>query len=177
MNLIRFNHLRPRRLLTRMSLKVYDSGRATRLWSTSKTHGGMVAFLPQIAFSADGRFDTSHIEVFSGLVGQTRNAKVTENTLTVQDAANGQIIRKVKLETSVHALCFSPDGRRVLINGGDGKTLFYDVAAGTLVHSAHLTPKDFSAFAFSADGQRLFIGDQDGNIFVLPVNDEISSPQ
>ena len=65
----------------------------------------------------------------------------------------------------------------MLIDGANGKTLFYDVATGTLVHSAYLTPSTPSAFAFSADGQRLFIGDQDGNIVVLPVNDEISGPQ
>ncbi|APW59293.1 WD40 repeat domain-containing serine/threonine protein kinase [Paludisphaera borealis] len=65
---------------------------------------------------------------------------------------------------SIHALRFSPDGKRLATASREGVVVLWDVASGTHLGAALDHPGPVAALAFSTDGRRIVTGCDDGTV-------------
>jgi WD40 repeat protein len=75
------------------------------------------------------------------------------------DAATGERVLRIGLESGAGGLAFSPDGRRLATLGG-GRVLLWDTDSGAPLPAPHVTGRDRfdGGVAFSPDGRRLAAG-------------------
>jgi WD40 repeat protein len=78
--------------------------------------------------------------------------------VTIRHAAGGQ---ETVLRTTVQALAFSPDGRRLLSAGLDGVLRLWDAQTGALVKEMRGHTEEVFAAVFHPDGRRIASGGRD----------------
>jgi WD40 repeat protein len=106
-----------------------------------------------------GTFSGAHSALApDGRLLATRGSTVKDGTQSVElwqtaDAAPARTLSG--LASSVTALAFSPDGRRLLAGGYDGTLTLFEVATGKRVHSNAGHRGSVASTAFSPDGARL----------------------
>ncbi|VFN05193.1 MAG: WD domain-containing protein, G-beta repeat-containing protein, partial [Candidatus Kentron sp. G] len=112
------------------------------------------------ALSPDGKW-----LAVGGMIGTGTEYQDAIRLIALQGPANARV-RLLKGHTNViHALAFSPDGRRLLSGGGDNTARLWEVGSGPgdnrpiAVLRGHAGP--IRAVAFSLDGKRLVTGSDD----------------
>jgi WD40 repeat protein len=104
-------------------------------------------------WSADGKPLARHFlsdleTVWAFGPGATRLASGNDDLL-IWDAATGQLAHRIKQESWVTAVAFSPDGRTVASGHDDGHVRFWDAATQKPVGRIKAHPKPVSVVAFS----------------------------
>jgi WD40 repeat protein len=126
------------------SVRLLDAGgKVTReIAATGAAGGGVVAFSP------DGK---------KAAVGSASGA------LTLIDLGTGAAAAQVTETDRAHALCFSPDGTKVVIGGGyhDRAVRVWDPQTGEVTRKVPSHQDRTTAIAFSADGHLLATGSED----------------
>lgn len=108
------------------------------------------------------------LEALMGHLGLVWRAAFLPSGQVVSTAEDGVTRRwaplnLMNLRGSFVTASFSPDGRRILTGGADGRARVFDRSTGDLV--ATIGPRTESAVArYSADGSRIVIASQDGSV-------------
>ena len=90
-----------------------------------------------------------------------RNDNGRIDILDITDWSNP--FKKLEIQGGIRAVAFSPDGKRIVSGGFDGKVRFWDAEFGTPVGQPLEGHKGVvSSVAFSPDGKRIASGDEDG---------------
>jgi WD40 repeat protein len=76
------------------------------------------------------------------------------------DVASGRELRRVPVRDAVSALCFTPDGKQMLIGTNDRKGRLLDVVTGTELRTFEGTEEAIWCMAISPDGKLVAIGER-----------------
>ncbi|MGE3822219.1 MAG: hypothetical protein AB7I30_22625, partial [Isosphaeraceae bacterium] len=94
----------------------------------------------------------------------------TKPVLALIDVQKSRALWRTRLDRVGQAPVFSPDGRRLALTDGRGRTFLVDSATGRITRTLD-TPSLGSAFlAFTPDGQTLVEGDPDGIVALTRVD-------
>jgi WD40 repeat protein len=136
------------------TLRIWDAGGAFLDERTPPpTKARIVAFSPTAPLFA---FAGDDAEIHVWQFGEKRIEKVRK-----MEGHKGK-----GLAPLVKALAFSPDGKLLASSGQDKRVRLLDVAKGDVVRAWHFVDEARS-LAFSSDGRHLVVGNSDGTLYVL----------
>jgi WD40 repeat protein len=133
---------------------VWDGVTGRALVHLASLPGGVGA----VAFSPDGR----QIAIGQAAYGMWAGPGIA----TVWDTRSGRRLATLRGHSSVFAMAYSPDGRRILTGGGDGTARLWDAATGRLILCLAGHHATVLALAFSADGQWIATGARSGEVVI-----------
>jgi RNA polymerase sigma factor (sigma-70 family) len=103
--------------------------------------------------------------------GRTLVVRDDDGTAHLFEPATGQERGRFALKESVHALAFSPDGRRLAWGEGPAEVCVWDVAAERMVCRLRGHQGWVGALAFSPDGRTLASGSGDSTVLLWDLAD------
>jgi WD40 repeat protein/class 3 adenylate cyclase len=143
------------------------------LWDA--TTGAKVASAEAIGNSEDGSFTQGNLPAAfspdggSFAMGNYSAGEISLNTVSIWSAADGRLRQKHRVRMRPHSVAFSPDGGRILINGGapvtfDKPSRLWDVAKGTeiAILGGHKSDTQLEGVLFSHDGRVIATASLDG---------------
>lgn len=89
----------------------------------------------------------------------------TAHGVDLLNLADGALIRRLEAPPGWSQGAWTPDGRRFVAAGADGKLRIWDPASGSLVLSLPLPPGPLEAMALAPDGRSLALAGQDLTIW------------
>ncbi|MHC4450524.1 MAG: WD40 repeat domain-containing serine/threonine protein kinase [Planctomycetota bacterium] len=93
-----------------------------------------------------------------------------EGGCAVVDARDFRLLLKMEVDTSVTALAFSPDGKRLVAGGGDGTVRLWNIGESEPAWRVTIDVRRRSriySLRFSRDGRRVAVGSRMGEIEIL----------
>jgi WD40 repeat protein len=152
----------------RRALTAADSDKIVRLWDL-ETHSQLQEFAGHTeavicaALSDDG---TQALSAGGGVYGNSKSG--SDYSLRLWNTKTGEQIQRMEGHTDlVHAVAFSPDGRRALSGSWDGTVRIWDLASGQEVRSLLQSAGVFDVAW--VDRQRAVASLRDGTVLLLDV--------
>lgn len=108
--------------------------------------------------------------VFTPTQGEAATFAATQSdgAISLWDAATGRLIRRWSLgsvsKSSVNAVAFTHDGKRMLIGSDDGTAVLLEIAAPEALHSFDHNGSRVYSVAFTPDERFAITGDQAGRV-------------
>ena len=119
-----------------------------------------IRFVPQVSLTNIAPISVACHPGDDNIV-MVRNDNGRIDILDITDWSNP--FKKLEIQGGIRAVAFSPDGKRIVSGGFDGKVRFWDAEFGTPVGQPLEGHKGVvSSVAFSPDGKRIASGDEDG---------------
>ena len=122
-----------------------ESGRRIRMLTDRRTDNCAVAFSPE----------SKHV-IGTELIDSIVN-------VTIWEAESGHVVRRITCHSAwVHALCYTPDGQKILAGDESGRLCVWEANSGELLTSVIPHTRTILQIKFSPDGMRFVTTSKDG---------------